>query len=143
MNSFIESLVKEEREKTRNIQLKQKSSVLTESKDVDYELEEILRKTRARILVVGVGGAGNNAVTRLMDAGIEGAETLAVNTDAQDLLYTVADRKLLIGRQLTQGLGAGNNPKIGEAAAQESIDQIRKALDVDMVFITCGLGGGT
>ncbi|MHA1649696.1 MAG: cell division protein FtsZ [Candidatus Helarchaeota archaeon] len=143
MNSFIETLIKEECEKTRNNQQKQYPPLITESRDVDYELEELLKRSKAKILVVGVGGAGNNAITRLMDVGIEGAQTLAVNTDAQDLLYTVADRKLLIGRNLTHGLGAGNNPKIGEAAAQESIEQIKQALDVDMVFITCGLGGGT
>jgi len=141
VNSYIEKLIKEEHEKVGNIE--QRTSVRMQSTDVDYELEELLRKSRAKILVVGIGGAGNNAVTRLMDVGIEGAQTLAINTDAQDLLYTIADRKLLIGRNLTHGLGAGNNPKIGEAAAEESIDLIKEALDVDMVFITCGLGGGT
>lgn len=143
MQSFIETLVKEERDKTEN-QLQEKTRQTGfETNDVDYELEEMLRKSRARILVIGVGGAGNNAITRLMEVGIEGAQTLAVNTDAQDLLYTLADDKLLIGRNLTHGLGAGNNPKIGEAAAQESIELIKKALEADMVFITCGLGGGT
>ncbi len=143
--NFIESLVKEERQKTRSQveQVDQRNPLFTESNNVDYELEELLKRSRAKILVVGVGGAGNNAVTRLMDVGIEGAQTLAVNTDAQDLLYTIADQKLLIGRNLTQGLGAGNNPSIGEAAAKESMEQIKQALDVDMVFITCGLGGGT
>ncbi len=143
MNSFIENLIKEEHEKSKNFPVDQESPLITRANDVDYELEELLRKSRAKILVVGIGGAGNNAITRLMDVGIEGAQTLAVNTDAQDLLYTIADKKLLIGRKLTHGLGAGNNPKIGEAAAQESIDLIKDALDVDMVFITCGLGGGT
>lgn len=139
MQSFIETLVKEEREKQQDLPQK----LGGDRKDVDLELEEMLRRSKARILVVGIGGAGNNAITRLMEVGIEGAETLAVNTDAQDLLYTIADDKLLIGRNLTHGLGAGNNPKIGEAAAQESKDAIKKALEADMVFITCGLGGGT
>ncbi|HUX99066.1 MAG TPA: cell division protein FtsZ [Candidatus Deferrimicrobium sp.] len=146
MQSFIETIVKEEREKTENIQpeiQRQMDDKAFKSNDVDFELEEILRQSRARILVVGVGGAGNNAITRLMEVGIRGAQTLAVNTDAQDLLYTISDKKLLIGRKLTHGLGAGNNPKIGEAAAQESIEQIKQALNADMVFITCGLGGGT
>ncbi|NVM53414.1 MAG: cell division protein FtsZ [Candidatus Helarchaeota archaeon] len=143
MQSFIETLVKEERGKTEIHQSEKIRQASFETNDVDYELEEMLKKSRARILVIGIGGAGNNAITRLMEVGIEGAQTLAVNTDAQDLLYTMADDKLLIGRNLTHGLGAGNNPKIGEAAAQESIDAIKKALEADMVFITCGLGGGT
>ncbi|MHA1265612.1 MAG: cell division protein FtsZ [Candidatus Helarchaeota archaeon] len=143
MQSFIETLVKEERHKPKTSQFESIQQARQGAHDVDLELEEMLKKTRARILVVGVGGAGNNAITRLMEVGIEGAETLAVNTDAQDLLYTVADDKLLIGRNLTHGLGAGNNPKIGEAAAQESIEDLKKALEADMVFITCGLGGGT
>ena len=76
--------------------------------------------------------------------GIEGAETIAVNTDAQDLLYTTADKKILIGKELTHGLGAGSDPKIGEEAAKESEHDIKAALEgADMVFITCGLGGGT
>lgn len=143
MQSFIETLVKEERGKTETQQPEKPRQPEFRTNDVDYELEEMLKQSRARILVIGIGGAGNNAVTRLMEVGIEGATTLAVNTDAQDLLYTMADDKLLIGRNLTHGLGAGNDPKIGEAAAQESIDLIKKALEADMVFITCGLGGGT
>ena len=143
MQSFIETLVREEREKTEPQKQEKAHQFGIESNDIDFELEEMLKKSRAKILVIGIGGAGNNAITRLMEVGIEGAQTLAVNTDAQDLLYTIADKKLLIGRNLTHGLGAGNNPKIGEAAAQESIELIKKALDADMVFITCGLGGGT
>ncbi len=143
MQSFIETLVKEERGKTEAHQQERVQQLGKDSKDVDFELEEMLKKKKARILVIGIGGAGNNAITRLMEVGIEGAETLAVNTDAQDLLYSLADDKLLIGRNLTNGLGAGNNPKIGEAAAQESIEEIKKVLAADMVFITCGLGGGT
>ena len=143
MQSYIETLIKEEREKNGNTQPEQTEQLKIESADVDSELEELLRKSRAKILVVGIGGAGNNAINRLMEVGIEGAQTLAVNTDAQDLFYTIAHSKLLIGRNLTHGLGAGNNPKIGEAAARESIEQIKKVLKVDMVFITCGLGGGT
>ncbi len=112
-------------------------------KSRDDEIEEILKAITAKILVVGVGGAGNNAITRLMQVGIEGADTLAVNTDAQDLYYTNADYKLLIGKKLTGGYGAGNRPEVGEAAAEESIDLIREAVQADLVFITCGLGGGT
>lgn len=112
--------------------------------DVDRELEEIIKKHAARIKVVGCGGGGGNSVTRMKETGIKDCEIIAINTDAQDLLYTNADSKVLIGRELTQGLGAGSNPKVGEQAARESEQEIRKKLgEVDMVFITCGLGGGT
>jgi cell division protein FtsZ len=112
--------------------------------DIDKELEGILQKYSARIKVIGCGGGGGNSVSRMKETGIKGCEIIAVNTDAQDLLYTNADHKILIGRELTHGLGAGSNPKIGEQAARESEQEIKKKLgEVDMVFITCGLGGGT
>jgi len=80
----------------------------------------------------------------MSEVGIEGVETIAINTDAQDLLYTTADRKILIGKELTKGMGAGSNPKIGEEAARENDSEIKSALQgANMVFVTCGLGGGT
>lgn len=112
--------------------------------EIDRELESLLQKHGARIKVVGCGGGGGNSVSRMKEIGIKGCEIIAINTDAQDLLYSNADAKILIGRELTHGLGAGSNPKIGEQAARESEQEIRKRIgDVDMVFITCGLGGGT
>lgn len=115
-----------------------------ELSDIDRELESLLKKQSARIKVVGCGGGGGNSVSRMKETGIKGCEVLALNTDAQDLLYTNVDYKILIGRELTGGLGAGSNPKIGEEAARESEQEIRKRLtNSDMVFITCGLGGGT
>jgi|TARA_B100001971_G_scaffold214428_1_gene251875 cell division protein FtsZ len=112
--------------------------------EMDDELEKILSQVRAKLVVIGAGGAGCNTMSRLSEVGIEGAEILAVNTDAQDLLYTHADKKVLIGRELTGGLGAGSVPQIGEEAAKESTDELKKAIEgADMVFITCGLGGGT
>lgn len=111
---------------------------------IDEELRKLLEKKMANIRVVGSGGAGNNTITRMMQIGIEGAEIIAVNTDAQDLLYSDADTKVLIGREITGGLGAGGDPKIGAESAKENKDDIKKALEgSDMVFITCGLGGGT
>lgn len=111
---------------------------------LDAELEELLAKQRATIKVVGAGGGGNNTINRMTEVGIVGAETIAVNTDAQDLLYTSADKKILLGKEITRGLGAGSIPKIGEDAARESEHEIKQALSgADMVFITCGLGGGT
>jgi len=107
-------------------------------------LEELLSKQKAMIKVVGCGGGGNNTIERISEVGVAGAETIAINTDAQDLLYTSCDKKLLIGRDITKGLGAGSNPKIGEEAARENEREIKDALqNSDMVFITCGLGGGT
>lgn len=118
--------------------------VMRRASEYDEELREILEKRKTQIKVVGAGGAGNNTITRLMQVGIVGAETIAVNTDAQDLLYTDADKKVLIGRELTGGLGAGADPKIGMEAARENKEDLKKALKgADMVFLTCGLGGGT
>ncbi|MFH1445358.1 MAG: cell division protein FtsZ [Nanoarchaeota archaeon] len=112
--------------------------------EADEQLRKILESRKAEIKVVGVGGAGGNTISRLMEVGIVGAETVAINTDAQDLLYTDADRKVLIGKEITGGLGAGADPKIGLEAAKESKDEIKKALEgADMVFVNCGLGGGT
>ncbi len=112
--------------------------------EIDRELEELLKKQNARVKVFGIGGAGGNTISRMKEIGIKGGEFIAVNTDAQDLLYSNADQKILIGRELTQGLGSGSNPKIGEEAAHESEQDIKKKLlGSDMVFITCGLGGGT
>jgi cell division protein FtsZ len=98
----------------------------------------------AVIKVAGVGGGGTNAVNRMVDAGLAGVEFIAVNTDAQALLMTDADVKIQIGAETTRGLGAGADPEIGLAAAQESRDELKEALKgADMVFITAGEGGGT
>lgn len=101
-------------------------------------------ETFARILVVGVGGAGCNAVNRMIDEGIQGVEFIAINTDAQALLLSNAPKKLRIGEKLTKGLGAGGNPEIGRKSAEESAEVLYKALSgADMVFVTAGMGGGT
>jgi cell division protein FtsZ len=98
----------------------------------------------AMIKVAGVGGGGTNAVNRMVDAGLSGVEFIAVNTDAQALLMADADVKIQIGAHVTRGLGAGADPEIGFAAAQESRDELKEALKgADMVFITAGEGGGT
>lgn len=111
--------------------------------EIDRELEELVKRQQSKVKVFGVGGGGGNTISRMREIGIKGGEFIAVNTDAQDLLYTNADYKLLIGRELTMGLGAGSNPKIGEEAAHESEQEIKKKLaGCDMVFVTCGLGGG-
>ena len=98
----------------------------------------------AVIKVVGVGGAGVNAVNRMIDAGLQGVEFIAVNTDAQALLMSEADIKLDIGRQRTRGLGAGSDPEVGRESAEEHLEEIQEVLKgADMVFITAGKGGGT
>jgi len=114
------------------------------SREIDDELRKILESRKAEIRVVGVGGAGGNTISRLMQVGIVGAESIAVNTDAQDLLYTDSDRKVLIGKEITGGLGAGADPKVGMEAAKETKEDVKRSLEgADMVFVTCGLGGGT
>ena len=121
-----------------------KETPLKSNEEIDAELEEILAQQKTRIKVIGAGGGGNNTINRISEVGVKGVQTIAINTDAQDLLYCNAEKKLLIGRELTKGLGAGSNPKIGEEAARESESDIKKTLvNSDMVFVTCGLGGGT
>jgi len=131
-------------ESTFSQPVSQPVSLPSGSNDIDAELEKLLARQKASIKVVGTGGGGNNTIQRISEVGIVGAETIAVNTDAQDLLYTTADKKILIGRDLTKGHGAGSDPRIGEEAARETEQEIKKAFHgSDMVFITCGLGGGT
>ncbi len=125
-------------------QAQQRQSPQRTYSHIDEELEALLAQQKAAIRVVGCGGAGNNTVNRIGEIGVEGAQTVAINTDAQDLLYCTADTKILIGRSLTKGLGAGSIPKIGEESAREQEQDIRQSLQgADLVFITCGLGGGT
>lgn len=101
-------------------------------------------ETYARIKVIGVGGGGGKAVTRMIDHKINGVDFITINTDAQDLHFTKARHKIHIGKNLTKGLGAGMNPEIGRQAAEENRDEIHEVLKgADMVFLTCGLGGGT
>lgn len=109
-------------------------------------LEIMMNDTEAaaRIIVIGVGGAGNNAVNRMIDEQIGGVEFIGINTDRQALQLCKAERTIQIGEKLTKGLGAGAKPEVGEKAAEESIEDIKDAIQgADMVFVTCGMGGGT
>lgn len=107
--------------------------------ELDLEIEQY-----ARIKVIGVGGGGSNAVNRMIEAGLQGVEFIAVNTDAQALARSMAPHKIQIGEKLTRGLGAGANPDIGMKAAEESREALQQALrGADMVFVTAGMGGGT
>lgn len=101
-------------------------------------------ETFARIKVIGVGGAGGAAINRMIEAGVEGVEFIAINTDAQALHHSKAQTKLHIGKDTTRGLGAGANPDTGQQAAEESLEEIKKLVEgADMIFITIGAGGGT
>jgi cell division protein FtsZ len=107
--------------------------------EFDIDVEQF-----AQIKVIGVGGGGNNAVNRMIAAGLRGVEFIAINTDKQALFLSKANMKIQIGDKLTKGLGAGGNPEVGEKAANESKDEVAQAIKgADMVFVTAGMGGGT
>lgn len=107
--------------------------------DFDVDVEDF-----AKIIVLGVGGGGNNAVNRMIDGGVRGVDFVALNTDKQALLSSRSELKLQLGEKITQGLGAGANPEIGTKSAEENKAEIQQVLDgADMVFITAGMGGGT
>jgi cell division protein FtsZ len=111
--------------------------------DDDKYLADLLKVLKIKSLVVGVGGAGNNTVSRLEELGISNAETVNINTDAHDLYYSNAKHKVLIGKDRCQGMGSGNDPTVGGEAAEEDRDRLSKLLNGDIIFLTCGLGGGT
>lgn len=152
MKKIIEEVVKSEKNKRNNRKNLVEKTVagadplnnsLTRGVE-DRELEKVLANLTTTIKVIGCGGAGTNTIVRCLEGGINGRNLVAVNTDAQHLLDAEAPHKILIGRHLTKGLGAGSIPRIGEDAAKESEQDIRAALGhSDMVFVTCGLGGGT
>ncbi len=111
--------------------------------DSDKYLSDLLKVLKIKSVVVGIGGAGNNTVSRMQDLGSDYVETLNINTDAHDLYYSNANKKLLIGKETCNGLGSGNDPQIGASAAEEDIERLAEALNADVVFLTYGLGGGT
>ncbi len=112
--------------------------------DTDDDIMKVMENLKTNVLVLGCGGGGSNSITRMALEGITGAKLFALNTDAQHLLHTKADKKFLIGKKLTRGFGAGSLPEVGENAAKESLSEIKAAIaNSDMVFVTCGLGGGT
>jgi len=136
--------IKDEERKTPGIRSTKRDPTLKIAGVNNEDLEKVLESLTTTIKVVGCGGAGTNTITRCFGAGINGADLIAVNTDAQHLLLAESPYKILIGRHLTRGLGAGSLPQIGEEAAKESEQDIRDAIvPSDMVFVTCGLGGGT
>jgi len=117
---------------------------LVQQTNDDEELLKFLEETSQKICVVGAGGSGTNTLDRLFQMGIEGVQLVAMNTDARHLLRIRANKKILIGKKLSKGRGAGSNPLIGEESAKESMEEIKASIkDASMVFVTCGLGGGT
>ena len=135
---FIDDAIKESEERMEEKAPKKISS------DIDNDLIKLFKQNKTNIFVVGAGGAGNNTISRLNEIGIEGATTITVNTDAQDLFYSQSSKKILLGKQTCGGLGAGGDPSVGEECAEETEDELRDELEgADMVFVTCGLGGGT
>ena len=140
----VQQEMKDEEKKTFGTRATKRDPSLKIAGVNDEDLEKVLESLTTTIKVVGCGGAGTNTITRCFGAGINGADLIAVNTDAQHLLLAESPYKILIGRHLTRGLGAGSLPQIGEEAAKESEQDIRDAIvPSDMVFVTCGLGGGT
>ena len=135
--------VREEQE-DQEASKEKRSSLNVEVEVIEEEEEEVGQPHFANIKVVGVGGAGCNAIHRMKTSGVEGVTYIAINTDAQALASKKADKKIHIGKKTTRGLGTGNRAELAEEAAMESQDEIRKALEgADMVFITAGMGGGT
>ena len=142
MESLLNDALKAQEEK----QAKKSSKILDlkEPGIEDRELEELVRKTRIRITVIGAGGGGNNTIQRCKDENIKDVNLVAVNTDAQQLLRTKSDKKVLIGKKITRGLGAGASPTVGEDAAYEAEAQLKNIVDSsNVVIVTAGLGGGT
>ncbi len=110
----------------------------------DEELEEVLSDLKTEIKIIGVGGGGCNTINRMSEEGIQGAKLIAANTDAQHLLTVHAERKILLGKRKTRGLGAGALPQVGREACEEAREDLADLLEgTDLVFVTCGLGGGT
>ncbi len=122
---------------------KEMAQQLTKTAD-DEELLKFIQETEQKIYIVGAGGSGSNTLDRIFELGIDGVNLLAMNTDARHLLHTRANKKILLGKTVSKGRGAGSNPTIGEESAKESAEEIKESLkDASMVFITCGMGGGT
>jgi cell division protein FtsZ len=140
----VNEQIKDDQKKTLGTRVTKRDPTLKIAGVNDEDLQNVLESLTTTIKVVGCGGAGTNTISRCSGAGINGADLIAVNTDAQHLLLAESPYKILIGRHLTRGLGAGSLPQIGEEAAKESEQDIRDAIvPSDMVFVTCGLGGGT
>lgn len=144
MDSLVEDAMESEDQTEQDVDVSNVNDGENNRGMSQEEIEQIANSLETQISVVGCGGGGCNTVDRIAEEGIHGAELVAVNTDAQDLKYSSADTKLLIGKETCNGRGAGSVPKRGEESAREDIEQIEEIVqDQDMVFITAGMGGGT
>lgn len=144
MDSLVEDAMESEDQTEQDVDVSNVNDGENNRGMSQEEIEQIANSLETQISVVGCGGGGCNTVNRIAEEGIHGAELVAVNTDAQDLKYSSADTKLLIGKETCNGRGAGSVPKRGEESAREDIEQIEEIVqDQDMVFITAGMGGGT
>ncbi|MFQ6060683.1 MAG: cell division protein FtsZ [Thermoplasmata archaeon] len=143
----MKSIVEEALARHRAFEAREEShkpEVVVRDTRVDSELKEILSKLKTNIRIIGCGGGGCNTISRIAEEGVMGAELFAANTDAQHLLAVRAPKKILLGKRCTRGLGAGALPMIGEEAAREAKEELERVLaGSDLVFVTCGLGGGT
>lgn len=129
----------EERKETAEVE----EDIVGEISD-DDEILKFIEETEQKIYVVGAGGSGSNTLDRLFELGVSGVTLIGMNTDARHLLRTKANKKVILGKKVSRGRGAGSNPLVGEEAAKEAVDEIKTSLKgASMVFITCGLGGGT
>ncbi|MFH1520487.1 MAG: cell division protein FtsZ [Candidatus Micrarchaeota archaeon] len=125
------------------IERKMLQDLAPKSKD-DEELLKFIEESKPNLYVIGAGGSGSNTLDRIFQMGIQDVNLIAMNTDAKHLLHVKANRKVLLGKKVSKGRGAGSNPVLGEESAKEAIEEIKEALkEPSMVFITCGLGGGT
>lgn len=141
MKSFIADTLRQVEENQRYVQAT--PGAPTGSQE-DAELEKMLEDLRVDVRIFGCGGGGSNTINRLVESGIHGADLFALNTDASHLLHVNSPHKILLGKRLTRGLGAGSLPQVGEEAAKEAEDDIRRYVSsADIAFITCGMGGGT
>jgi len=144
MDSIVESATENEENKNSNVTQATEESNLNSGRMEDEELLDVVEDLETKVTVVGCGGGGNNTLNRMHEEGVHGANMIAINTDAQHLVNTHADEKILIGQEATGGRGAGSVPKVGQESAIENQDEIRESIDgSDMVFVTAGMGGGT
>lgn len=142
MKSIVNDVLK--RQKEGKLSKKNKPKIDEDSAPEDEELRNLLETLEVKIRIFGCGGGGSNTVERLSKEGVTGAELIALNTDAKHLLHTHAQKKVLLGKELTRGLGAGARPEVGEDAARKSIEELKRLVESsDIVFITAGMGGGT
>ncbi len=141
MKSFIADTL---RQVDENNKLTQGAPASATGSQEDAELEQMLEGLRVDVRIFGCGGGGSNTINRLVESGIHGADLFALNTDASHLLHVNSPHKILLGKRLTRGLGAGALPQVGEEAAKEAEDDIKRHVSgADIAFVTCGMGGGT